>query len=139
MKLLNRREFFKYFTFANIFFLLLTILIFLFRFISFPSSKKNFIVTIKKSKLKNFITEFPESKVAVIKDNNKLYVLSTECTHLGCTVKWDDFLKIFQCPCHQSAFDINGKVIRAPAKKNLVKLKFLLNGNSKFSLTDIES
>ncbi len=125
MKLLNRREFFKYFTFANIFFLFSSILFFVFKFISFPTSGKNFIVKIEKSKLKNSINEFPESKIAVIYNDNKLYVLSTVCTHLGCTVKWDNLLNIFQCPCHQSAFDINGKVIRFPAKKNLKTLKFM--------------
>ena len=36
------------------------------------------------------------------------------CTHLGCTVvRQAD--NIFECPCHGSAFDLNGDVLVGPA------------------------
>ena len=72
------------------------------------------------------VNEFPESKVAIIKNKDKFFILSTVCTHLGCTVKWDSSMNIFQCPCHKSVFDINGNVVRSPAKNNLAKLKFII-------------
>ncbi len=45
--------------------------------------------------------------------------LSSKCTHLGCTVPWDDKEKRFICPCHGSTFDITGAVIISPAPRPL--------------------
>ena len=45
--------------------------------------------------------------------------MSRQCTHLGCTVPWDDEQKKFICPCHASAFDITGDVLSAPATRAL--------------------
>jgi cytochrome b6-f complex iron-sulfur subunit len=45
--------------------------------------------------------------------------LSHKCTHLGCTVPWDEKEMKFMCPCHASAFDITGDVVDAPAARAL--------------------
>ncbi len=45
--------------------------------------------------------------------------LSGRCTHLGCSVPWDDEKKKFICPCHASVFDIFGNVISSPAPRAL--------------------
>lgn len=45
--------------------------------------------------------------------------LSSKCTHLGCTVPWNDKEKRFICPCHGSSFDISGAVITSPAPRPL--------------------
>lgn len=50
-------------------------------------------------------------------DNGGFLALSRSCTHLGCTVPWVDDEKRFVCPCHSSAFDINGDVIEPPAPR----------------------
>ncbi len=39
------------------------------------------------------------------------------CTHLGCRV--EEAGSDFECPCHGSVFDRNGKVIKGPAQKPL--------------------
>jgi len=45
--------------------------------------------------------------------------LSITCSHLGCTVLWEDGKKQFICPCHSSAFDKTGNVINSPAPRPL--------------------
>ncbi len=45
--------------------------------------------------------------------------LSRQCTHLGCTVPWNDDDKKFECPCHASVFDISGNVLKSPASRAL--------------------
>jgi len=45
--------------------------------------------------------------------------LSITCSHLGCTVLWEDEKKQFICPCHSSAFDKTGNVINSPAPRPL--------------------
>jgi cytochrome b6-f complex iron-sulfur subunit len=45
--------------------------------------------------------------------------LSSRCTHLGCTVPWDEKTKVFACPCHASSFDMQGNVLSPPAPRAL--------------------
>jgi cytochrome b6-f complex iron-sulfur subunit len=37
------------------------------------------------------------------------------CTHLGCTFPWNPNDNQFQCPCHGSRYDPEGRVVRGPA------------------------
>jgi len=45
--------------------------------------------------------------------------LSRICTHLGCSVPWDEEKKQFVCPCHGSTFNLAGEVLTAPAPRPL--------------------
>ena len=45
--------------------------------------------------------------------------LSLRCTHLGCSIAWEESKKRFICPCHSSAFDISGEVLNPPAARAL--------------------
>jgi len=45
--------------------------------------------------------------------------LSLRCTHLGCSIAWEEEQKRFICPCHSSAFDISGEVLNPPAARAL--------------------
>jgi cytochrome b6-f complex iron-sulfur subunit len=46
--------------------------------------------------------------------DGELRAVSAKCTHAGCTVQWKEKGE-FDCPCHGSRFDINGKVLVGPA------------------------
>lgn len=59
-------------------------------------------------------------KVAVYKDESgTVSAHSAVCTHMGCIVDWDNGEKQWQCPCHGSQYDKNGKVTHGPAEKDL--------------------
>ncbi|MBW2510976.1 MAG: Rieske (2Fe-2S) protein [Deltaproteobacteria bacterium] len=45
--------------------------------------------------------------------------LSRTCTHLGCSVPWDEEKNQFVCPCHGSTFNLTGEVLSAPAPRPL--------------------
>lgn len=45
--------------------------------------------------------------------------MSLKCTHLGCSVIWNENDKRFNCPCHSSSFDMYGNVIDPPAPRAL--------------------
>ena len=62
---------------------------------------------------------YRESRVVLIRNADSIYALSLACTHLGCTlaVTPDELI----CPCHGSAFDRQGRVIRGPATRNLAR------------------
>ena len=56
------------------------------------------------------------SKIAVYKDEQgHIYSCSAICTHLGCIVQWNDGEKSWDCPCHGSRFDTEGKILNGPA------------------------
>lgn len=41
------------------------------------------------------------------------------CSHLGCALKWNKHEHTWDCPCHGSRFDQNGKIIDNPAKRDV--------------------
>jgi len=44
-------------------------------------------------------------------------LIDLTCTHQGCIVEEKEGKYI--CPCHKAEFDLEGRVIKGPAKKNL--------------------
>lgn len=66
------------------------------------------------------VTPFPQGKfyLARLPDGGFL-ALSKTCTHLGCSLPWDEKKQEFVCPCHGSAFDIRGEVKQPPAPRAL--------------------
>ena len=55
----------------------------------------------------------PGRSVAIFKDDDGVYAISTVCTHLGCIVKGTS--DGFECPCHGSRFAADGTVTKGPA------------------------
>jgi Rieske Fe-S protein len=54
----------------------------------------------------------------LIRRDDKLFAISSICTHKGCKVRaMQD--QTFLCRCHGSIFDQNGKVTKGPAARNL--------------------
>ena len=71
-----------------------------------------------------------EKPVYVSKDaKGELIVLSAVCTHLGCAYHWDEGTRHFVCPCHTSAFGIDGKVLSGPAPRPLDRYQVRIAGN----------
>ncbi|MDX9973073.1 MAG: FAD-dependent oxidoreductase [FCB group bacterium] len=59
-------------------------------------------------------------KLAVFRDaEGNLVKHSAVCPHMQCIVHWNDFEKSWDCPCHGSRFDSNGRVLNGPANANL--------------------
>jgi cytochrome b6-f complex iron-sulfur subunit len=45
--------------------------------------------------------------------------LSGLCTHESCELGWNPEQRLIRCPCHGSAFDPTGKVVKGPALESL--------------------
>lgn len=50
---------------------------------------------------------------------NVLTVSRKRCPHLGCALKWNAVEHSWDCPCHGSRFDEDGKVLDNPANGNM--------------------
>lgn len=62
-------------------------------------------------------------KVAVFRDEaGELHRYSAICPHLGCIVGWNKAESTWDCPCHGSRFDTQGRVLNGPAAQDLPKL-----------------
>lgn len=74
------------------------------------------------------VDDFPPNSVTHI-TNGRFYLVRVpeggflavyqRCTHLGCTVPWDQSAGQFICPCHNSRFDQAGSVQNPPAPRAL--------------------
>ena len=59
-------------------------------------------------------------KAAAYRDDTcEVHAVSARCTHLGCLVAWNTAEQSWDCPCHGSRFDIDGRVIQGPAVQPL--------------------
>jgi Rieske Fe-S protein len=57
---------------------------------------------------------------------DRFVALSTECMHLGCTVKKQP--SVIRCPCHGSVYDLEGKVLNGPTEHPLKQYEISMRG-----------
>lgn len=60
--------------------------------------------------------------IAIVKGSSVVF-LSSACTHLGCRIQLADQERLI-CPCHGSAFDYKGRVLKGPAIHPLQELQY---------------
>ena len=79
----------------------------------------------------NSVTVFRGGRFYLVRlDDGGFLALSLRCTHLGCSIEWEDDKNRFICPCHASAFEINGNVQNPPAPSALDYFPVIIqNGN----------
>jgi glycine/D-amino acid oxidase-like deaminating enzyme/nitrite reductase/ring-hydroxylating ferredoxin subunit len=59
-------------------------------------------------------------KIACYRDGSgKVHEMSAVCPHLSCIVHWNGAEKSWDCPCHGSRFDKEGKLINGPSNIDL--------------------
>jgi Rieske Fe-S protein len=86
--------------------------------------------------------DFPPNSVTFLEDNRLfifrypegMYAVSSVCSHLGCNVRWSEERTGFDCPCHGSSFDRNGKNIAGPAPRPLKWYELSLVSDNKLQI-----
>ena len=106
---------------------------------SIVASAKNFVVqnfNVAEQLIEGKITSLPENidikpgegkilridgeRIGAYKDmQEKLHLVNTTCTHMGCELNWNPAEKSWDCPCHGSRFSYKGDVIEGPTVKPL--------------------
>ncbi|WP_313260673.1 FAD-dependent oxidoreductase [Sphingobacterium sp.] len=54
--------------------------------------------------------------------NGKLHVLRSTCPHANCEVRWNNAELSWDCPCHGSRFNVNGKILNGPSTTPLEQI-----------------
>ncbi|MEN3273283.1 MAG: hypothetical protein V7636_2044, partial [Actinomycetota bacterium] len=66
------------------------------------------------------IVDLDGDPVAAYRDKaGELHAVAATCTHLGCRIAFNTAERSWDCPCHGSRFDIDGRVIQGPAVQDL--------------------
>ena len=70
------------------------------------------------------IIRYEGQRVAAYRDDKgDLFLSDSTCTHLGCELEYNDSDRSFDCPCHGSRFNYDGKVLEGAATSDLKKIK----------------
>jgi len=70
------------------------------------------------------IVDYRGSKVAAYREPaGTLTLRSAICPHMGCVVAWNGAERTWDCPCHGSRFEPEGRVISGPAESPLEKIE----------------
>jgi len=130
---MGKREFLKRILLYGLYVVASCVLIYpVIKFISFRKSQKTRIIFYADEQ--GAAVTFKEG-VFLLSKGNEVSALSARCTHLGCTLSFDTLSQRFQCPCHGSRFDMNGKRVAGPAKKDLESIPITRNENGDIVVT----
>jgi len=92
-------------------------------FIDFVGTLRSFITSKIKKKWYSCNIKYKKIKgvsVAIYtdKDGNE-HIVRTTCPHMRCGLIFNEVEKTWDCPCHSSRFDMDGKCIKGPSKYNI--------------------
>lgn len=66
-------------------------------------------------------------RIWVVRNPDRIFVISAVCTHLGCTPDWKESENKFKCPCHGSGYDPEGRNYEGPAPRPMDRARVELD------------
>jgi menaquinol-cytochrome c reductase iron-sulfur subunit len=86
-------------------------------------------VAFLKTKIDGWRVSTEKATAWVVRNReDEVVAFTPQCTHLGCGYHWSEDQKHFVCPCHDSLFDLEGRVITGPAPRALDRYQVKLDG-----------
>ncbi|WP_345988566.1 FAD-dependent oxidoreductase [Chryseobacterium sp. Chry.R1] len=64
-----------------------------------------------------------ESYALYKEKGGSLHMVKSTCPHAKCEVRWNSAEITWDCPCHGSRFNVNGKLLTGPAVKDLQRIE----------------
>lgn len=87
-------------------------------------------MTFRRIRVDGWKVTSEKSTAWVVKNSGgQIWAFAPQCTHLGCAYHWDQARNEFVCPCHNSLFSIDGKVLGGPAPRPLDRYQTKIQGN----------
>lgn len=70
------------------------------------------------------VVKYEGEMFAVYRENSgRMHILKSTCPHAKCEVRWNSAEISWDCPCHGSRFNVNGKMLTGPSVKDLIKVE----------------
>lgn len=66
-----------------------------------------------------FFKEGSKSLACYTDELGKKHIIYNKCPHIGCSLIFNEEEKTWDCPCHSSRFDIDGKCIKGPSNYDI--------------------
>ena len=87
-------------------------------------------MTFRRNRVDGWKVTSEKTTAWVVKfSNDRVVAYAPQCTHLGCAYHWDQEKDQFICPCHNSVFSLEGKVLDGPAPRPLDRFQSKIQGN----------
>ena len=86
-------------------------------------------LVLQRKRIDGWKTVTERSTTWVVKTDQDVVAFAPQCTHLGCGYRWDEEGEQFLCPCHNSAFSIDGEVVSGPAPRGLDRYQVQVKGD----------
>jgi Rieske Fe-S protein len=83
------------------------------------ASEGSLLVEPKGSRVKILVVHAKDGSMSLRAQRGNLHAVSAICTHMGCTVLYDEKLGHIRCPCHGSQYGLDGHNIKGPAMRPL--------------------
>lgn len=79
------------------------------------------IIVLLNNKQKNIKYNYNCGKeyATYIDENNKKHTIINKCPHMGCKLIFNEITKTWDCPCHGSRYNKDGKVIKGPSTTSI--------------------
>jgi glycine/D-amino acid oxidase-like deaminating enzyme/nitrite reductase/ring-hydroxylating ferredoxin subunit len=69
------------------------------------------------------VVKYEGESFALYKEvTGKVHLIKSTCPHAFCEVRWNDAELSWDCPCHGSRFNVNGRVLTGPTVKDLQRI-----------------
>ncbi|MCL6261041.1 FAD-dependent oxidoreductase [Aquiflexum sp. TKW24L] len=70
------------------------------------------------------VIKYEGDNFAIYKETSgRMHLLKSTCPHAKCEVRWNSAEISWDCPCHGSRFNINGKMLTGPSVKGLTPVQ----------------
>jgi len=96
-------------------------------FLGFKVPRKREIVQVNRQLLAGQV--YLGQDFVLFQGESRAWALSRICTHLGCRLNYSEEQKKLVCPCHQSHFDLEGRRLAGPARRDLEAFEVEVSGN----------
>jgi menaquinol-cytochrome c reductase iron-sulfur subunit len=86
-------------------------------------------MTFRRTRIDGWKVMSEKSTAWVVKrPDSSIAAFGPQCTHLGCAYHWEESKNEFVCPCHNSVFAVDGRVISGPAPRPLDRYESKVEG-----------
>ncbi len=106
------------------------------RFLNPPAVAEASVHEVTAGKVQDFklntgkIVKFGTTPALLIRSaDNEWRAFSAICTHLNCTVQFQESSRQIWCACHNGLYDLNGKVVSGPPPRPLEEFEVHLRGD----------